>query len=253
MGALRTFRRFTFKDANFRICCDRIGPATDEIVRQRGLLEQYLRRHPHFAGSLGPVDATADAPEVARRMAAAARAVGVGPMATVAGTMAQLAAEAALRDGAVEAIVENGGDAYIYCNRPVAVGLFAGETPLRDRLALRIEPGQTPLAVCSSSGRMGHSLSLGYCDLATVTARDAGLADAAATHAANLVKTAANIDAALERIAAIDGVDGVLLVKGDRIGLVGRLPDLVANRDADLPLKVTRDRNSAIARGPRVP
>ena len=177
-------------------------------------------------------------------MARAATAVGVGPMAAVAGTMAQMAAEAAIRDGADEAIVENGGDTYLVCDSPVTVGLYAGNTPLVDRLAFAIQPDQSPLAVCSSSGRMGHSTSLGDCDLATVTARDASLADAAATQAANLVKTADDIDSALERIAGIDGVDGVLLVKGDRIGLIGNLPSLVRNRDADLGLKVTRDPDS---------
>ena len=50
---------------------------------------------------------------------------------------------------------------------------------------------------------------------------------AAATRAANLVKTPADIDPALEAIASIPGVDGVLLVKDDRIGLIGRLPELV--------------------------
>lgn len=241
MSAGRTFQRFAHKGANFRICCARLEVVRREIVRQRGILERYIRRHAEFAASMAPLAAEADAPEVARRMAAGAAAVGVGPMAAVAGTMAQLAAEAALRDGAGEAIVENGGDTYLLCDRPVVVGLYAGATPLGDRLALVIEPAETPLAVCSSSGRMGHSMSLGDCDLATVTARDAGLADAAATHAANLVRTGDDIDPALKRITAIEGIDGVLLVKGDRIGLAGRLPGLAANRDAELLLKVTRD------------
>jgi len=245
MSLRRTFQRFAHKGANFRICCGRAEIVRREIVRQRDALERYIRRHPRFAASLGPLAVGDDAPEVARRMAAAAEAVGVGPMAAVAGTMAQLAAEAAFRDGDVEAIVENGGDTCLLCDRPVVVGLYAGETPLADRLAMVIEPAQTPLAVCSSSGRMGHSMSLGDCDLATVTARDASLADAAATRAANLVKTADDIDPTLERIAAIDGIDGVLLVKGDRIGLAGHLPRLAANRDAELALKVTRDARAA--------
>ena len=77
---------------------------------------------------------------------------------------------------------------------------------------------------------MGHSTSLGRCDLATVVARDAALADAAATQAANLVTTADDVDRAIERIAAIEGVEGVLIVKDDRVGLAGRLPPLVKIR-----------------------
>ncbi len=244
MPPSRTYRRFAHKGANFRICCDQFEAATREIVRQREVLDGYLRRHPAFGESLEPVAASDDAPDVARRMAAAATTVGVGPMAAVAGTMAQLAAEAAVAAGSDEAIVENGGDIYLICRRPVVVGLYAGESPVGDRLALRVEPERTPLAVCSSSGRMGHSLSLGDCDLATVVAADAALADAAATQAANLVRAPADVDAALERIGAIDGVDGVLLVKGDRVGLVGELPALAPNRDAELSMKVTRDPGS---------
>jgi len=237
----RTYRRFAHKGANFRICCGRFDAATAEIVRQRRALEDHLGRHPAFGESLRPVAARPGGPEVARRMAAAAERVGVGPMAAVAGAMAQLAAEAALAAGDAEAIVENGGDVFCVCRRPVVVGLYAGDSPVGDRLALRVAPERTPLAICSSSGRMGHSLSLGACDLATVVAADAALADAAATRAANLVRTAGDLDGALERIAAIAGVAGVLLVKGDRVGLVGDLPPLAPNRDAELRLKVTRD------------
>jgi ApbE superfamily uncharacterized protein (UPF0280 family) len=91
---------------------------------------------------------------------------------------------------------------------------------------------------------MGHSFSFGKCDLATVAARDASLADAAATQAANLVKTADDLDGVLNQVGAIDGIDGVLLVKDDRIGLIGCLGQLVPNRDVGLRIKVTRDPHS---------
>jgi uncharacterized protein len=169
----------------------------------------------------------ADAPEIARRMAWAARRAGVGPMAAVAGAMAQLAAEAALAAGAEEAIVDNGGDIYLKAVEPVIVALGTGTAKLAERLAFCVEPHQTPISICSSSGKMGHSMSFGLCDLATIVAKDAALADAAATQAGNLVKTVHDIDAALERILSIEGVEGVLLVKEDRVGLAGRLPRLV--------------------------
>ena len=196
-------------------------------MRQRRILEDYIARHPAFQRSLEPIPLRADAPEVARRMDRAARLVGVGPMAAVAGSMAQLAAEAGLKAGSPEAIVENGGDIYIQATEPVIIALHTGTAELADRLAFSIEPGDTPISICSSSGKMGHSMSLGDCDLATVVAKDAALADAAATMAANLVKTIGEVDAALERIAGIEGVEGVLIVKDNRIGLAGHLPRLV--------------------------
>jgi len=201
--------------------------ATDEIVRQRQILEKYIDHHPDFRQAFEPIEVLADAPEVAQQMARAAQLVGVGPMASVAGVMAQRAAEAALEAGSEEAIVENGGDIYLRASEPVIIRLHTGTDRLGDRLAFSLEADDTPISICSSSGKMGHSTSLGDCDLATVVAKDAALADAAATQAANLVKEVGEVDQALDQIAAIEGIDGVVIVKDDHIGLAGQLPRLV--------------------------
>ena len=238
------YRTFRLKDSNFRIRCARFAAVVAAIRAQRALLEAYIARHGEFATSFAPVGLLPDAPEIACRMAAAASRTGVGPMAAVAGTIAQMAAEAALADGAAEAIVENGGDVFLAGNREARVGLYAGAGPIGDSLALAVPAARLPLAVCSSSSRMGHSVSLGDCDLATVLARDASLADAAATLAANLVRTPEDIDSALARIRGIPGIDAVLLVKGERIGLMGDLPPLVRNRDPASRRKITRDRRA---------
>lgn len=234
---MRVYHRFEHRGVVFRICCSRLAAVTAELVRQRRILEEYIRRDPEFLTSFVPVPVRDDAPEVARRMARAAERAGVGPMAAVAGAMSQWAAEAGLAAGAREAIVDNGGDIYIAAVRPVLIGLFAGEGRAVGRLAFSIPPGATPLAVCSSSGKMGHSTSLGDCDLATVVAKDAALADAAATRAANLVRRPDDIDRALNTVAGIAGVEGVLLVKDGRVGLIGRLPDLVHAAASESPMR----------------
>lgn len=224
----RRYQTFTHREAVFRLCCEPSDAAVAAIVEQRAVLDAYVRAHAEFLSSLAPVELRAGAPEVAQRMARAASLVGVGPMAAVAGAMAQLAAEAALQAGADEAIVDNGGDMYLRITAPVVVGLHAGSSRLGDRLAFSLSPDETPIAICSSSGTMGRSMSLGQCDLATVVASDAALADAAATLAANLVTTAADVDAALEHIVGIEGIQGILIVKDDRVGLAGHLPQLVS-------------------------
>jgi ApbE superfamily uncharacterized protein (UPF0280 family) len=231
MSQNRTYRTFTHREAVFRICCSRFDAVTAEIVRQRRVLEDYINRHPEFRHSFEPVELRADAPQIAQRMARAARLVGVGPMAAVAGAMAQCAAEAALKAGAQEVIVENGGDIYLQAAEPVIIGLGTGRAELANQLALSLQPHDTPISICSSSGQMGHSESLGRCDLATVVAKDAALADAAATQAANLVTTVEDVDSALERIAAIEGVEGIVIIKNDRVGLAGQLPPLVRIRE----------------------
>ncbi len=222
----RSYQTYTHREAVFRICCEQFDATVTEIVRQRAVLDAYIRSQPEFRTSFEPVELRPGAPEVAQRMARAGQRVGVGPMAAVAGTMAQLAAEAALQAGTDEVIVDNGGDLYVHVTEPATIGLHAGSGPLGDRLAFALSPEETPVAICSSSGTMGHSTSLGRCDLATVVAPDAALADAAATLAANLVQEPGDVDAALERIAALEGVQGVLIVKDDRIGLAGHLPQL---------------------------
>ena len=230
MTQKRIYRPFTHKEAVFRICCEKFDAVCEEIVRQRRILEDYIARFPAFESSLEPIELEGRAPEVARRMARAARLVGVGPMAAVAGAMAQCAAAAGLRAGAAEAVVENGGDIYLRAAAPVIIALHTGTAELADRLAFSLQPGDTPISICSSSGKMGHSMSLGECDLAVAVAKQAALADAAATQAANLVKKVGEVDSALERIADIKGIDGVVIVKNDRIGLAGSLPPLVKTR-----------------------
>jgi len=243
----RSYRSFAFKGANFRIACPLFGQLTREIRRQRNLLEEYIARQPEFLKAMAPIDLLPGAPEVAARMHAASRATGVGPMAAVAGAMAQMAAEAALAAGAGEAVVENGGDIYLASPEAVVIGLYAGDNPLSGRLALEVEPEEMPLAVCSSSGRLGHSFSLGDCDLATVVAPDAALADAAATLAGNLVRAEADLPEALRRVAAIPGVSGLLLVKGAKVGKAGKLPRLIRHAEARYDLKITRDPGSGAA------
>jgi ApbE superfamily uncharacterized protein (UPF0280 family) len=227
MNQKRTYRDFTHREAVFRICCNRFDAVAEEIVRQRRILDDYIECHPAFRDSFEPIELLDNAPEVAQRMARAARLVGVGPMAAVAGAMAQCAAEAGLKAGAGEAIVENGGDIYLKAAEPVIIALNAGTAKLSNRLGFSLQPSDTPISICSSSGQMGHSKSLGKCDLATVVAKDAALADAAATQAANLVNSEEDVNPALQRITAIEGIDGVVIVKNDQVGLAGILPPLI--------------------------
>ncbi len=91
---------------------------------------------------------------------------------------------------------------------------------------------------------MGHSASFGRCDLSTVFSFSGALADAAATLACNLVKTEEDIAAAVERIMAIDGIRGILIVKNDKVGIGGDIPEIIRNNDPKTERKITRDVNS---------
>jgi ApbE superfamily uncharacterized protein (UPF0280 family) len=241
---MRAFRTLSIRETHLRLATDRFEAAAEAVAVQRRLLERYIARHPDFRTSLVPIGLLPGAPEIAQRMHQAASRAGVGPMAAVAGAIAQMAAEAALAAGAQEAVVENGGDTFLVSAKPVVVALYAGTAGLGDRLALRVTPEEMPVSVCSSSGRMGHSLSLGDCDLATVVSADAALADAAATRAGNLVRPGADLEAVARLVAAIPGILGAILVSGGRVALAGTLPELVSNHDPYVRDKITRDPHS---------
>jgi ApbE superfamily uncharacterized protein (UPF0280 family) len=160
-------------------------------------------------------------------MAAAAALAGVGPMAAVAGTIAQVTVEALVAAGACHVVVDNGGDLVMRIDRPVTMGIFTGAAAIRD-IALRLEPRPGIFSVCTSSGTVGHSLSFGRADAATVVAESGCLADAMATALGNRVKEASakSVDQAIRDTLA-DGIEGLLVVAGEHLGMGGTLPPLI--------------------------
>jgi len=194
--------------------------AVDIVTRIRADLEGYIGAHPRFAESFVPLDVEPDAPEVVRAMAAAAASAGVGPMASVAGAVAERVARE-LAEHSAEVIVENGGDLYLIGRTARRALLLAGDAPLSGKLALAIPAEHLPCAVCTSSGKVGHSVSLGTAHAVTVLAEDGAIADAAATAAGNLVHGEADIERALERAVSVPGVRGAVVVAGERVGALG--------------------------------
>ena len=232
---------FSHKGAKYRIgsACPEI--VKDEIVSLRLQLEAYIDIFPDFKDSLIPIKPAANAPEIARRMHQAAELTGVGPLAAVAGAIAEFSAQAAAAAGERNVIVENGGDVFVITEKTRVISLFAGAASLSWQLAFEIPPKRSPLAVCSSSATMGHSRSFGKADLVTVVAEDGALADAAATALCNRVKTVEHIDQVLNDGIEIHGIQGILIVLGDRVGMIGDLPELVRHHDSEAPGKISRN------------
>ncbi len=194
----------------------------DLVLQYRGHIEGYIRRFPGFAASLVPWTLPGPAPAVVRDMAAAGAAAGVGPMAAVAGAIAQRVGRGLLAHSS-QVIVENGGDVFIRTAQPLTVALYAGHSPLSMRLALSVDGRGGDLCVCTSSGTVGHSLSLGRADAVCVLSPSGALADAAATAIGNRVQGAADIPEAIRQGRRIAGLTGLVIVVGDRIGMWGDL------------------------------
>jgi len=163
-----------------------------------------------------------------RRMCSAARKARVGPMAAVAGAIAEEAVRAMVGAGSKQAVVDNGGDISMLLTEPMVVGIFAGESSVRD-IGLRFIPEGRIFSVCSSSGTVGPSISFGIADAAVVLAQDAALADACATRLGNEIQTTEEegLLTALDAILSIEGVEGALVIVGDKVALRGKIPELV--------------------------
>ena len=196
--------------------------ATSAIIKYRKPLEEYINSYPLFLHSLEPYAVENDAPDIVRDMARAAGIAGVGPMAAVAGAIAEAVGRDLLAYS-TEVIVENGGDIFMKLSQTRLVGVYAGESPFTGKIALEINPAETPLGVCTSSGTVGHSLSLGAADAVIVLSHSTALADAAATAIGNKVITAENIETAMEQAQVVVGLVGVVIIKGDRIGIWGNV------------------------------
>ncbi|MEF2145480.1 MAG: UPF0280 family protein [Desulfovibrionaceae bacterium] len=201
--------------------------ALQRLHAVRSELKAYMVLHPEFAASLVPVDVPPSVTGLVRDMAEAGRICGVGPMAAVAGGVAQTVADHLVSDSP-DVLVENGGDLFLHSTRERKVALLA-EPESGASLGLRLEAASFPLSICSSSANIGHSLSLGAGDLVTVIADTGVLADAAATALCNVLRSARDLDKvlALARQWTAHGLRGVFAQGGGRIAAWGDV-ELVA-------------------------
>lgn len=214
--------RVVLRETDLLIRADRdVADEATRLLRDiRADLERFIDSWPVFQSSFVPVDVPGGAPEIVRRMADAARAADVGPMAAVAGAIAEAVGRGLMRRSRT-VIVENGGDVFIASPVPRDVALMAGASPLSGKVAFRVEPDETPLGVCTSAGTVGHSTSLGRADGAAVFSPDTALADAVATALGNKVRAPSDIEAALEWALGVRGVTGAAVVIGESMGVRG--------------------------------
>ncbi|MDI6689110.1 MAG: UPF0280 family protein [Actinomycetota bacterium] len=196
--------------------------ALEAVLKYRKDLEEFIAKHPIFKTTLKPYDVPDSAPEIVKSMAEAARKVDVGPMAAVAGAIAEFVGRDLLKFSR-EVIVENGGDIFIKTRKPRKIAIYAGDSPLSNKIAIEIKPDQTPLGVCTSAGTLGHSLSFGEADAVVVLSQDTCLADATATAIGNQVHRPEDIDRALTYAQTIVGLMGVVIIKGNKMGVWGDL------------------------------
>lgn len=193
---------------------------TGKIKHYRAYIEDYIKKDKNFLTSLVPIDVNTDAPFIVKDMAAATKIAGVGPMAAVAGAIAQYLGQD-LSGRCKEIIIENGGDIFLKTRKTRHIGVFAGDSPFSKKIRIRIEPSEASVGICTSSGTVGHSLSFGKSDATVIIAKSAILADALATRVGNIIQDASYLGKATEFLKKIDGVKGTLLIIGSSMCVWG--------------------------------
>jgi len=211
--------------------------AREELAANYSQLERYIQKNKLFYSSYEPVSVGSEAPRIAKLMACASEKAGVGPMAAVAGAFSDLIGKFFLEKGAREVIVENGGDIFMKLAKPRKVGIYAGPSDFSERIGFLVLPEETPLGICTSSDSVGPSISLGKPDAVTTLATSSALADAAATAIGNAVRGNSPVKKGIARAKRIDGLQGVLIIKGGEMGAWGKLPQIIRTKSADRKIK----------------
>ena len=189
------------------------------LVELRRSMDAYLLMDPAYKTALTPYDAGLEAPEILKSMSKVSHKTGIGPMSAVAGAVALKVAEFL---GTNEVIVENGGDIYAKAGSDMDISVFAGQSPLSEKIGLHIPAASFPLGICTSSGTVGPSLSLGRADAVMIVCRDVMLADSYATAMANRIKTTDDLQPVIDRIQEIPEILGAIAVKDDRMAITGQ-------------------------------
>jgi len=183
-------------------------------------IRNTIRSFPEFFTSLDPLHVKSDY-KITEEMILESRRAGVGPMAGVAGAIAEYVGRdlVGLTD---ELIIENGGDIFLKSKTDRNVLVYAGEdSPFRDKIRIKLHGGGSPRGICASSGKIGHSISHGNTDATIVIADSAIAADVFATAAGNMVKSKSDIQSALRFLGEQAGIAGALVLIGEKIAVWG--------------------------------
>jgi ApbE superfamily uncharacterized protein (UPF0280 family) len=196
--------------------------AIESVLKYRHQIERYIKINPSFQTSLIPLEEEIGSPEIIRKMIRSSRLANVGPMASVAGAIAESVYND-LYPFSRELIIENGGDIFLSSLRERVVGIYAGKSPLSLKIGIVISPEETPIGICTSSGTVGHSLSFGRADAVCIVSKSAALSDAIATYIGNIVKDERDIELALNIGQSIPGLLGMIIIVGKNMGIWGNI------------------------------
>jgi len=200
--------------------CDLVKKTKDIVYNYRRQLEDYIKDNPDFFSTLLPYPQDLFAPIIVKQMISSTRKFGIGPMAAVAGAMAEFVGEELL-NYSEEIIVENGGDIFLKTRNPVTVSIFAGKSKFNKKLGIVMHAEQMPAGICTSSSTIGHSLSLGNADAVCIVAESSSIADAAATALGNRITGTLRLNKEIELIKDYKEIRGGVVIVGNAMATWG--------------------------------
>ncbi|RLF11610.1 MAG: hypothetical protein DRJ98_03085 [Thermoprotei archaeon] len=226
--------RFTVKQSNILVLTDTplaLEAAYRSLLVHRALLDEYVEKRPWFKLALSPVKVEDWAPHAAKLAAEAAEIAGVGPMAAVAGALAEVVMWDMVRAGAKLSVVENGGEISAISPKRLNIAVHAGPSPLSGKVGFEVSESDFPIGIATSSASVSKAINLGLADAAVVVAEEAAIADAAAKAVCNAVIGEDEEGSIKRGLEAADDlkpyIRGALIIRGRHIGLMGKLPRLI--------------------------
>ncbi|MGC8501734.1 UPF0280 family protein [Desulfurella sp.] len=212
----------TIKESNLFIktCRDLKTIAFDTLYKIRKDLENYILKSRVFLVSLSPIKQDKNAPDIVKKMIKASSDVDVGPMACVAGAVSQEVGKVLLQY-CNECIVENGGDIFLKLNRDASLGLYVGkDNPLND-LNIILKKSNKPYGICTSSAKVGPSLSFGASDVSLIISHDAYFSDCLASACGNIIKNDKDLQKAVDLARKYKETVGCCFVCNEKVAFWG--------------------------------
>ncbi len=214
------------------------------ILKIRDDLEYYIAKNKDFQLSLEPIKNYKNYEEnlskIVEKMYKASSYCDVGPMACVAGCISEMSLDYLISKNTKYSIIENGGDIAIINDKKAICGIYSNNPTLGNEIGFKLKARKIPLGICTSSGKIGHSISFGKSDSVTVLSNKASIADGLATKIANEVVGETSEDKVSNALEASENYrdlfKGVLIISQDNVGCVGKLPKIVETNKFEIKM-----------------
>lgn len=233
---LNTVQNIKIGQTHIKLTTDLNNIDLSQFIRRKRLeLEKYILKNPDFLNSLEPLNEKIKTKsDIILLMNKTSKIADIGPMASVAGTISELSLNYLIKNGSKNSIINNGGDIALINNKKIVCGIYSNNETLNNEIAFKLKARKSPLGICSSSSKIGHSISFGQSDSVTIISKSASISDGLATSIGNEIKGTDDEDAinnGLEKAEKYkEHFIGGLLIKGENVGTIGKLPKIIKTK-----------------------